>query len=438
MLNHLALKYVGPAKDMALDFAPRLNVLTGDNGLGKTFVLDVAWWALTRTWTTQPAWPHSGKASEARITYSYEGRSGSPSETSASFNPKTETWTGPRGRPGMSGLVLYVQVDGGFSVWDPARNYWKKLSSRDYDEPNRPKAFNFFPGGVWNGIQNDSNQWLCNGLLRDWVAWQDREGREFGILKQVLEGLSAGENEVLRPGKHTRVSVNDSRDIPTIELPYGAVPVTLASAGMRRILALAYLIVWAHTEHQTAAKLIGDSPTDRFTILVDEIEAHLHPQWQRALAPALIKVIQGLGADEALQHGGAYPDIQVIVSTHAPLVLASVEPIFDVDNDKVFNFDLVDDVVRVQQYDWRRLGDATAWLTNKDIFNLQSGRSVDAEQTIEAAAQLMQMEAPDANEARKIHSRLQELLGDMDPFWIRWRYIAEKKGWLNDSHTAAK
>jgi predicted ATPase len=36
----LHLKNVGPAPEMKLEFAPRLNVITGDNGLGKSFILD--------------------------------------------------------------------------------------------------------------------------------------------------------------------------------------------------------------------------------------------------------------------------------------------------------------------------------------------------------------------------------------------------------------
>ena len=24
----------------------------------------------------------------------------------------------------MLGIVLYARIDGGFSLWDPARNYW--------------------------------------------------------------------------------------------------------------------------------------------------------------------------------------------------------------------------------------------------------------------------------------------------------------------------
>ena len=29
-----------------------MNFLTGDNGLGKTFLLDIAWWVLTQTWSS--------------------------------------------------------------------------------------------------------------------------------------------------------------------------------------------------------------------------------------------------------------------------------------------------------------------------------------------------------------------------------------------------
>jgi recombinational DNA repair ATPase RecF len=34
-----------------------MNFLVGDNGLGKSFLLDAAWWALTRTWARHPLAP---------------------------------------------------------------------------------------------------------------------------------------------------------------------------------------------------------------------------------------------------------------------------------------------------------------------------------------------------------------------------------------------
>ena len=40
MLKSLRLTDVGPAPSFDIDFTDRLNIFTGDNGLGKSFILD--------------------------------------------------------------------------------------------------------------------------------------------------------------------------------------------------------------------------------------------------------------------------------------------------------------------------------------------------------------------------------------------------------------
>ena len=50
MLEHLKLRDIGPARELELAYHPRMNLLTGDNGLGKTSLLDTAWWSLTGHW----------------------------------------------------------------------------------------------------------------------------------------------------------------------------------------------------------------------------------------------------------------------------------------------------------------------------------------------------------------------------------------------------
>ena len=45
-------------------------------------------------------------------------------EGAAEFSFKSQEWRGTKpGRPSMLGIVLYARIDGGFSLWDPARNY---------------------------------------------------------------------------------------------------------------------------------------------------------------------------------------------------------------------------------------------------------------------------------------------------------------------------
>jgi hypothetical protein len=96
----------------------------------------------------------------------------------------------------MPGLVLYAQVDGGFSCWDPARNYWKG------DDPDREPAYRFAPDEIWNGLPLDAPDKLCNGLITDWGYWQLENGEPFGQLSRVLDALSPSVDEPLVPLRH--------------------------------------------------------------------------------------------------------------------------------------------------------------------------------------------------------------------------------------------
>ena len=91
MLNQLELEGVGPAQHLTIDFKPRLNFLTGDNGLGKSFVLDIAWWVLTRTWARGVMAVPRPDASHASIGYSCTGSSGNSTAWIQIFKPRANS-----------------------------------------------------------------------------------------------------------------------------------------------------------------------------------------------------------------------------------------------------------------------------------------------------------------------------------------------------------
>ncbi|MEW6664335.1 MAG: AAA family ATPase [Thermodesulfobacteriota bacterium] len=319
----------------------------------------------------------------------------------------------------MPGLVIYVRIDGGFSVWDPARNYWKKPAAREYEQADRPAAFQFTQEQVWKGLETEEGTVLCNGLLRDWILWQFQKKELFQVLTKVLAGLSPRADEVLRPGEPIRSSLVDVREEPTLELPYGTIPVTIASAGMRRVLALAYLLVWTWSEHKAASQLLQQTPTDRLVLLMDEVEAHLHPQWQRVLLPEVLAVTSELYSDMFKQN------IQILAATHAPLVLASIESMFDPETDRLITFlprkEKLDVVVATEE--WSKQGDVLGWLVS-DAFGLKQARSREAERAIESAEAFMREDLnalpPDLRTREQIHQELMRLLPGHDPFWPRW------------------
>jgi len=434
MLQKLTLDYVGPAQHMELAFADRLNLLTGDNGLGKSFILDTAWWALTRTWAGEQAWPQPEHRKQAQISYSVRGKAKGSSAQTAEFDTKTWSWRRRQGRKPNPGLVVYARVDGGFAVWDPARNYWKEDQDTESAwAKDSVVSFLFSKEEVWNGLvirhqaslfdnYNRPVTVLSNGLLRDWVSWQRAKSPEFSTLCKVLEVLSPGEEETLRPGEPVRLSPQDARDVPTLQLPYGEIPLPHASAGARRILALAYLLVWSWHEHLRAAELRDDIPTDRIVLLVDELEAHLHPRWQRLILPALLRVVKELRSSAT---------VQVIAATHAPLMLASVETEFDPAHDALFTFDLAVSgakrMVHVEKATWIPRGDANSWLVS-DVFDLKSPRSLEAEQALEEAKAALRQPDLAIEQVKQIHHKLHEVLKDTDPFWPRWELRAKAAG----------
>ncbi|MCC7494827.1 MAG: AAA family ATPase [Fimbriimonadaceae bacterium] len=412
MLHYLGLRGIGPAPELDLEFGDRLNLLTGDNGLGKSFVLDVAWWVLTRTWARRMVVPRVG-ATKPTIRFGYGKRTAGDLDGESQFSREKQAWTVQRGRPAVPGLVLYAQVDGGFAVWDPARNYW-----RDADR-SRPAAYHLAAAEVWEGNRQ------CEGLIRDWASWQREQGDRFRLLRAVLERLSPSPEETLQPGDLVRILADDPRDYPTLRMPYGEdVAVVHASAGMRRILALAYLLVWAWHEHRLAAELRGQPASNEIIFLVDEIEAHLHPQWQRRIVPALLGLLTTL-----TDHADAR--VQLLTATHSPLVLASAEDDFDPAQDRLFTFDLQDSAVRVIDDGFAARGTADNWLTSA-AFGLRSALgSVEQEQLLSDLS--MASLQPDLTREQwtALRQRLAESsLAETDPARARWHALGVRRGWL--------
>lgn len=423
MLKSIYLRDVGPSREMKLDLAPRLNVLTGDNGLGKSFILDIAWWAMTRTWPKWPsqvAQPRRGANVDPAISVLHTERGDRTGTVDAHYSFDEQEWSAEycSERPDP-GLIIYARADGSFSVWDTARLL--KQDQRNEHRDIRPPAIQLAPRQVWDGYK-DEGLVLCKGLIEDWANWQQAQKRPFDALHKVLRKMSPDEEEVLEPGEPVRVSIQDVRDVPTLRTAYGDVPVTLVSAGVRRIIAMAYVLVWAWNEHRLASELLNRPADHRILFLIDEIEAHLHPKWQRTLLRSLLPI-----ADELREGSGHGAACQILTTTHAPLVMASLEPIFEPQKDRVFNFDLVDADVQVSEVPWRPRGDASSWLTS-EVFDLGQARSLDAEKAIARAMEAMRRPDLALEEARKIHTELHRVLKDSDPFWVRWRYRAEQAG----------
>ncbi len=127
MLKRLHLENVGPASQLDVEFGDRLNVFTGDNGLGKTFLLDLAWWLLTEEGGISPT-PQLNWSSIPRIEYeaNIELREqlqvSLPEKYQLKFEPRYQKWQGDLFNTGNRlFLGVYARIDGSFSVFDALR-----------------------------------------------------------------------------------------------------------------------------------------------------------------------------------------------------------------------------------------------------------------------------------------------------------------------------
>jgi hypothetical protein len=408
-LEFVRLEQCGPADSFLYKPGDRLTIITGDNSLGKTFLLEAIWWALTGEWveTDQPLMPKPA-AEPAEALISFGIRAGKRrQEFTAIYDWESLEWHIPRKRAMAAGVVLYGRFDGSFAIYDPATLFRRERAERN--------TLYFRQNEVWDGLRTaDNKRVICNGLLSDWLSWErggETHQRNYRDLISSLQLLSPALDENFAPGRPRRIA-SDAREIPTLSMPYGDIPITLTSAGVKRMLALAYMMVWAWNEHLANSSLARLKPSEKLILIVDEVEAHLHPRWQRVIVPALMKAVSRLVVSF---------EPQVHIATHSPLVLASAEPFFDEDIDKLFHLGLEKDNVTLEELPFEKEGRVDRWLTSP-VFGLGSPRSVQAELVISTANALQRgnIEAkPETVE--EVNSQLSKVLAQDDSYWPRWR-----------------
>ena len=333
MIESLSLANVGPFQKADLAFGHRFNFISGETGLGKSFLLDLIWFSMTRQWPaevnnllTSGSFARPSEPVVKSVIGAQFKTEEKIDKVKADFSKDFERWIFNKTKTAYSGLVLYFMANGGFAVCDSERNRHDKTVP----------ALVFSPKEIFNGLNGAGDAKLCNGLILDWVAWTDSISCRHlsDQMNAVLAALSP-KGDSYAAGPPARISIYDSRLIPTIATPYGVnVPVTQASSGIRKIVSLAYMLVWSINEHAEIMKLKGGGIDTRITLLLDDVECHLHPQWQCSVVPAILKAVNVL-----FQLRGADVTTQIIMTTHSSITESSVEEIFDRQQDKWFHLD---------------------------------------------------------------------------------------------------
>ena len=160
----------------------------------------------------------------------------------------------------------------------------------------------------WGALSN--RRVLCLGEFEAWMKVQEALSSEQPALKRVLAAFEEAVTRFLPDYENLRLGgESESGSFLLIDRGTSTLPVRLLSDGERGVLAM----VLDLTRRLAQANPTMEDPASEAeaVVLIDEIELHLHPKWQRQIVHKLKKT---------------FPRCQFIATTHSPQVVASVEP----------------------------------------------------------------------------------------------------------------
>lgn len=306
----LRLTHLGPLDDMTFEFDEHVNVFVGPNNCGKSTVLT----ALANVVAYPVELP--GKLlrqAPAEFTVRFVGRSGATKELRGvlPLTPEAaddlEAWATLLRELGYAAFVPALRQSTSFRVHGP-----------------RPPT----PGGDPSGQAGKTpalpdelrrRQALLPTnpvLLRDDVAiaslveldsrasrWNDPALH--GIIAQVA-AIASDITEGF-PMQFLRVAEDQEGLFQQFRTPDGDVPFNVLSQGTQSVMQWLTYLLAGYAKYYGYPTNLAEQPG---VVLIDEIDAHLHPASQRRILPAL-------------QHH--FPRLQIFCSTHSPLMLAGLK-----------------------------------------------------------------------------------------------------------------
>lgn len=320
-IQNLIIRNFRRYDDATFFFHENFNVLIGNNGKGKTTILD-ALAIMLNTYFQGSGIPTGGvgiNKNDARLVVRQkegqvfrERQSEVWLKASAQIDGQTLEWRRDKGdRGGKAKDFVNLGVEA------------REAVKQGHDQ-NMPLLLYYGAGRLWNihrniqtekpGSQLDAYRY-CLDPKSDQNAFEKWFKKlTFSELqkRQKLPALDAVREAVLccTPGASNFYHDTDEDQI-MIELAHeGLIPFNYLSDGFRNMVAMVADI--AHRASRLNPHFAETAAKDTTGIvLIDEIDLHLHPKWQRRVVTDLQE---------------AFPKLQFIATTHSPFIIQSLEP----------------------------------------------------------------------------------------------------------------
>lgn len=333
-LLHLTLQNFRRYEAARFHFHQHFTVLIGNNGKGKTTVLDAAAMVLNTYFQGARLPTGGGNIGKADARFLFIEKEGQVFQeqkaevslnATAAINGSPVSWQrdmGDRGGKAKALVRLGMQ---------------DRAMVKEGQSPDLPLLLYYGAGRLWNlhddietekpTSQLDAYRYCLDPksdqkAFEKWfkkLAYAELQKRSripaTDVVRQAVMACIPGALDFYHDTDYDALTIKLEKE--------GLVPFNSLSDGYRNMVGMV-----ADIAHR-AARLnphhgIDAAVKTQGVVLIDEIDLHLHPRWQRRVVLDLKK---------------AFPALQFIASTHSPFILQSLEPGEVIDLDQVWNLE---------------------------------------------------------------------------------------------------
>lgn len=343
-LTKLQLTNYRGAKDLTINLDPKLNIFIGTNGAGKSTILDAV--ASMLSWVIKRIEKPQGAGQEISPLEITNAEGFSKIEIAAVADGETVTWKHHKVRTGK--VYLGKETSDYTELKTYTENIRRQLAENN---PNRLTLFAYYPVNravldiplkikekhLFSPLNAYENALDGKANFRIFFEWfrerEDIENENFKLLQGTII-QQYEKSSLFNEGDLNNIDVNYpdrqleavrqtiSRFLPSFVNPrvrrkplrmeitknHQILRIDQLSDGEKCLIAmvgdLARRLVILNPDHPQPLEASG-------IILIDEIDLHLHPQWQHRIIPTLLST---------------FPNCQFLITTHSPHIITYVQP----------------------------------------------------------------------------------------------------------------
>ncbi len=333
-IESITLKNAACFENITIPFKERISVLVGPNGTGKTTVLNTLVGVIIYAWvkenypqeqnrlnrllplskSTAPKSTHyfspiTITSNKSKFNYEFQDRN--------VFNKSPGMW-GHHATPSALSELLKIPIIPISGFRKPEDEVIKGVRPLYGREANGSKNADAFPNPNEDSqflieyidllIKNleefrahNMKQWIFNMYFFRNEEWADKERNQFVHFTKNLSSLLPCNEKI------EFLTINKDLE-PMFKTITGEVPFGAFSSGFQSILSIYWNILYF------LQGFYPDSPNpfeESGIAIIDELDAHLHPEWQQVILNGLREM---------------FPNVQFIMATHSPLIVSGCKP----------------------------------------------------------------------------------------------------------------